>query len=50
MVGWILMKGVEGTDDDFTRRFEETKSDQNKYDKNALISQILRSGGETNLK
>ena len=48
-VGWFLMKGVEGTDDDLYKRFKEDKKELS-YDKDAMISNMLRGGGKGDLR
>jgi len=49
LVGWILFKGLEGTDDDIYKKFPEYK-DPSMYDKNGLIAKRLMAGGSTDLR
>ena len=44
-----FVQATEGTDDDLYKKFEDKKKDET-YDKDQLISQILRGGGKKSLR
>eukprot|EP00088_Acartia_fossae_P057704 TRINITY_DN6734_c0_g1_i2.p1 TRINITY_DN6734_c0_g1~~TRINITY_DN6734_c0_g1_i2.p1 ORF type:complete len:103 (-),score=22.29 TRINITY_DN6734_c0_g1_i2:179-487(-) len=48
-MGYMFFKATEGTDDDLYKKFEDKGKDENSYNKDQLISQILRGGGKKSL-
>ena len=49
-LGWFLMKGVEGTDDDIYKKYKDKDKKEVSYDKQSMINDMLRGGGKGDLR
>jgi len=49
-IAWVAWKGMEGTDDDIYKQYKEDPSVKKSYDERAMMMEVLKRGGDSNLK